>query len=297
MASSLSINSLIAQLSPGFIPPSSRQAAPIPVGTAPESGAVFVRQQVPPGSEHDQPRLVYTRKDARGARENSASANESARLGQVGATDDASVDDSGAESTSVAPSDSIKKPNGELLSKAEMAVLRELQKADQAVRTHEIAHLAAAGGYARGGATFSFQRGPDGQNYAVGGEVSIDTGKEASPEATIAKMQIVRQAALAPADPSPQDQRVASYATLQISEASKELFTTRSSTEAQSQSPKNPQTHDETPRDIYQRAGQDLGRQGNDDSAASSSKKAYSAYFSPKNPPVENDRSVVDRMV
>ena len=128
-----------------------------------------------------------------------------------------------AAKTEASP-DAVKKPTGETLSKAEMAVLRELQKADQAVKAHEMAHLAAAGGYAKGGATYSYQRGPDGQNYAVGGEVQVDTSKEATPEATIQKMQIIRQAALAPADPSSQDQQVAAQATLQISESSKELM-------------------------------------------------------------------------
>ncbi|MEC5397223.1 putative metalloprotease CJM1_0395 family protein [Uliginosibacterium sp. H1] len=92
------------------------------------------------------------------------------------------------------------------------AALRELRQTDAAVRRHEQAHLAAAGGIALGAAGFSYERGPDGRLYAVGGEVSIDTSLEATPEATLAKAQQIRTAALAPADPSAQDLAVAAMA-------------------------------------------------------------------------------------
>jgi hypothetical protein len=91
------------------------------------------------------------------------------------------------------------------------------------VHSHELAHLAAAGGYARSGASYTYKRGPDGRDYAVGGEVQIDTSSARTPEATVAKMQVVRQAALAPADPSSQDQLVAAQASVQIAKAAQEL--------------------------------------------------------------------------
>ncbi len=87
----------------------------------------------------------------------------------------------------------------------------ELAARDREVRMHEAAHQAAGGGLA-GAASFSYETGPDGKRYAVGGEVSIDMGSERDPAATIAKMQRVRAAALAPADPSSQDMAVASQA-------------------------------------------------------------------------------------
>ncbi|MDQ8023545.1 MAG: putative metalloprotease CJM1_0395 family protein, partial [Moraxellaceae bacterium] len=90
--------------------------------------------------------------------------------------------------------------------------LRELQQTDAAVRRHEQAHLAAAGGLALGAAGFSYERGSDGRLYAIGGEVSIDVSAEATPEATLAKAQQIRAAALAPADPSAQDRAVAAMA-------------------------------------------------------------------------------------
>lgn len=103
------------------------------------------------------------------------------------------------------------------------SVLRELQSRDREVRTHEQAHLAAAGAYARGGASFVYQRGPDGRMYAVGGEVGIDISRAATPEETIVKMQTVRRAALAPAEPSAADRRIAAQASIRLAEAQREL--------------------------------------------------------------------------
>lgn len=92
------------------------------------------------------------------------------------------------------------------------AVIAELVARDREVRAHEQAHAAAGGQYA-GSPTYSFVRGPDGLNYAVGGEVSIDTAPvSGDPEATLRKAQVIRAAASAPAEPSPQDRRVAAQA-------------------------------------------------------------------------------------
>lgn len=96
---------------------------------------------------------------------------------------------------------------------AEQLQIRELAARDREVRAHEQAHAAVGGQYASA-PRYQFQRGPDGVNYAVGGEVSISTGPVAgNPQATIEKAQVVRRAALAPAEPSPQDRRVAAEAT------------------------------------------------------------------------------------
>ncbi len=99
------------------------------------------------------------------------------------------------------------------LSTEEELELRELQERDREVRAHEQAHIGAGGQYVNGGATYSFKRGPDGQQYAIGGEVSISVSRERSPEATLQKARIIRRAALAPADPSGKDRQVASRAT------------------------------------------------------------------------------------
>ena len=100
----------------------------------------------------------------------------------------------------------------------------ELRAADREVRAHEQAHLAAAGPYARGGASFTYRTGPDGRQYAVAGEVSIDASPvSGDPEATIRKAQVVRAAAMAPANPSAQDRSVAAAAAKMEAQAQREL--------------------------------------------------------------------------
>lgn len=102
--------------------------------------------------------------------------------------------------------------------------IAELAQVDQAVRAHEAAHMAAGGGLVRGGAAYSYQRGPDGKNYAVGGEVGIDTSPVAdNPAATLQKAQQIKAAALAPADPSPQDRKVAAMASAMALKAAADL--------------------------------------------------------------------------
>lgn len=105
----------------------------------------------------------------------------------------------------------------------EQKVLAELATRDREVRAHEQAHAAVGGQYA-GSPTYSFERGPDGVNYAVGGEVSIDTSPVPNdPEATLRKAQVIRAAASAPAEPSPQDRRVAAQAASLENEARAEI--------------------------------------------------------------------------
>lgn len=99
------------------------------------------------------------------------------------------------------------------LSLKQQQEVTELQQRDQEVRNHEQAHLNAAGGHVNGGATYSYQTGPDGRQYATGGSVNIDVSPvPGNPEATEEKAKTVRKAALAPATPSAQDQKVASQA-------------------------------------------------------------------------------------
>lgn len=98
------------------------------------------------------------------------------------------------------------------LSLEERAVLSELAERDRKVRAHEAAHARVGGQYA-GQPRYEFVTGPDGKRYAIAGQVQIDVSTAPSdPAATIEKMQVVKAAALAPADPSPADRRVAALA-------------------------------------------------------------------------------------
>jgi hypothetical protein len=105
----------------------------------------------------------------------------------------------------------------------EQQLIRELAARDQEVRQHELSHAAAGGQYA-GAPSFEYERGPDGRLYAVGGEVSIDTSPIPNdPEATLEKAEVILRAALAVADPSPQDRAIAARAAVMASEARAEL--------------------------------------------------------------------------
>ncbi len=111
---------------------------------------------------------------------------------------------------------------GELTTEEQQAV-KALKRRDQEVRTHEQAHK-AVGGSLTAGPFYEYTKGPDGQRYATGGEVTIDTAPEREPDATIRKMDIVKRAALAPAEPSPQDRAVAARAEALRAQAQADLL-------------------------------------------------------------------------
>jgi hypothetical protein len=98
------------------------------------------------------------------------------------------------------------------LTQQEQKEVKRLKLRDAKVRAHELAHVAAGGGVVNGGAHYEYTLGPDGKRYVVEGYVSIDVSAENNPETTIRKMQQVRKAALAPAEPSATDRAVAAKA-------------------------------------------------------------------------------------
>jgi hypothetical protein len=105
----------------------------------------------------------------------------------------------------------------------DLKLIRSLSQRDREVQAHENAHSAVGGQYA-GSANYTYQRGPDGVNYAVGGEVPIDVGIiQGNPQATLEKMKLVQRAALAPAEPSSQDRKVAAIAVQQANQARAEI--------------------------------------------------------------------------
>lgn len=106
----------------------------------------------------------------------------------------------------------------------EKEMIEKLRQRDAQVRRHEQAHLVAAGQHAMGGAQYTYQVGPDGRRYAVGGEVQVDVAPvEGDPEATLRKAQQLQRAALAPMDPSAADRNVASVAAQMAQEARQDI--------------------------------------------------------------------------
>ena len=119
-------------------------------------------------------------------------------------------------------SNDSKKDNTQELSSEELRVVRDLTTRDTQVKTHEAAHQAAGGGMI-GAASYTYQQGPDGKMYAIGGEVPISVKSGATPEENIANARQIMAAAMAPANPSPQDYAVASSARVMQIKAEQQL--------------------------------------------------------------------------
>ncbi|RLU03863.1 MAG: hypothetical protein D9N11_02010 [Ketobacter sp.] len=149
---------------------------------------------------------------------------------------------------------SANRSNSQLnLSDEDLALLEQLKARDREVRVHEAAHASVGGRYA-GSASFQYTRGPDGRNYATGGEVSISVSEVAGdPQATIEKARVIRAAALAPAEPSAQDRRVAAEAAQLELSARSELQSVRaeeSQTEKAERAEKQNSATDEPVEDV-----------------------------------------------
>lgn len=154
-------------------------------------------------------------------------ADAGAQASQGTRAENARVDPDGRNNNPNAQQDSARNPQQDNRDQQQerqaQAQINALKARDREVRAHEAAHASVGGQYA-GAPVFQYQRGPDGRRYAVGGEVSIDASPVAdNPQATIRKLETVRAAALAPADPSPQDRQVAARATALIAEARRQL--------------------------------------------------------------------------
>lgn len=136
------------------------------------------------------------------------------------------------------------------LTEQDLKLVQELRQRDREVRAHEMAHVAAGGSLVIRGAQFEYAQGPDGQRYAVGGDVLIDTSPGRTPQETLTKAQRVVATALAPADPSPQDYKVAAEANLMAAQArieiAREAQESRetSSSDAEDQDQENVETED-----------------------------------------------------
>jgi hypothetical protein len=140
--------------------------------------------------------------------------------GKASASQETSVPD--LPSQTAKPAKDAGDPSAPQLDPAEQEEVNKLQARDREVRAHEAAHTAAAGSLAVGGASFTYQQGPDGRMYAVGGEVHLSVSSGKTPAESKARAQQMRAAALAPADPSSQDMAVASKASSLELEAAKE---------------------------------------------------------------------------
>lgn len=177
----------------------------------------------------------YAPTPLKSAAEQAASSTTSKQTDPQTATVSATQDPDDIGRQTLAPASEGQEADNEQQEKQEQQESEQLSQRDRQVRAHEAAHQGAAGGLG-GAAHFEYQTGPDGKRYAVGGEVPIDVSKVAGdPQATILKANRIRNAALAPADPSAQDRAVAAKASALAAEATQELHQDNSQ-----QEPANP---------------------------------------------------------
>lgn len=149
-----------------------------------------------------------------------------------------------------------KTPSGQTkqeLSADDKAKLDKLKQRDRQVRQHEAAHIAASGGLAAGAPTYQYEQGPDGNRYAVGGEVQISVSEGNTPEDTLSRANRIRSAALAPADPSPQDRAIAALASQMAAKARSEI----AQESADQLQTKQQEAHDNPPKLL---TGEDINR-------------------------------------
>lgn len=116
------------------------------------------------------------------------------------------------DATAISGVGSVTSASRQRLTVEEVAQVAKMTARDREVRLHEAQHQAAAGTLATGGVQFTYQVGPDGKLYAVGGEVKLSFPSASSPEEAISQASQMRAAATAPANPSGQDLAVAAQA-------------------------------------------------------------------------------------
>lgn len=93
---------------------------------------------------------------------------------------------------------------GNNLDPAEQAVVNQLRARDSAVRQEEEAHAAAAGPYGSA-PQYTYQIGPDGNAYAIGGHVDVSVSMSGSAADRDRALATLQNAALAPNAPSGAD--------------------------------------------------------------------------------------------
>jgi len=133
------------------------------------------------------------------------------------------VDNNSQKSSDKSTEDKTTQNSKNELTTEDYQKIAKLQARDTEVRAHEMAHQSAGGGFT-GGASFTYEKGPDGKMYAVGGEVPISMPSSNDPKERKSQARQVITAALAPADPSPQDYSVAAKAKMVEIKADQEIL-------------------------------------------------------------------------
>lgn len=101
------------------------------------------------------------------------------------------------------------KPSRRQMTQEEAQQVAALKERDREVRQHEMTHAAILGKDAIGAPHYSYQSGPDGKAYAVGGYVKVDMGSTGSASENTAKSLRIRRAAASVDGMSSSDMAVA----------------------------------------------------------------------------------------
>ena len=91
-------------------------------------------------------------------------------------------------------------------------VLEKFKKTDAEIRSHEQIH--ASIGHTTTPISYTYQQGPDGKMYAVGGSVRLDTSIPEDPKAAAFKLDQIQKAASAPMDSSSADNQIVNQSNL-----------------------------------------------------------------------------------
>lgn len=91
-------------------------------------------------------------------------------------------------------------------------VLEKFKKTDANIRSHEQIH--ASIGHTTTPIAYTYQQGPDGKMYAVGGSVKLDTSIPKDPKAALFKLDQLQKAASAPVDSSGSDNQISAQTNL-----------------------------------------------------------------------------------
>ncbi len=86
-------------------------------------------------------------------------------------------------------------------------VLEKFKRTDARIRSHEQIHGSI--GHTTTPISYTYQQGPDGKMYAVGGSVRLDTSIPDDPKAAAFKLDQIQKAASAPIDSSGVDHQIA----------------------------------------------------------------------------------------
>ncbi len=91
------------------------------------------------------------------------------------------------------------------LSDNEQKAVNELKSRDKEVRLHEAEHMRNPELISVGGPKFTYAIGPDGKAYAIGGNVTLTTGKPKSPEDAMQKAMALKNSSMGVGEPSSKD--------------------------------------------------------------------------------------------